>query len=597
MINTTGIITSLLERSPGLSLLCIGSSAVDTVSWSRYTNRMAIVSSHRPSPIDTTDFTFLLSTDTVQVSRNLQELARRGQRYDVIHIDHDHRLMALYEQIELTLALAHPESLFLFDDAVPPSYDMATPAPTKGWWTGQVCYLRQLLRKKTPDAILECVKLPPTGLLLAQGFSLAPKTEFEACRGNAPNSDAELEEITKPAAWGDIEDAVHAGLERLAYRTFMPITLADDSLCSAMQILDPAAIVDRRPPAFVCLACRDQSLPGIERLQITDRKRHEKRLYTYDQAMLVGHDYILKDKHIAPRYFRDDVGHSMLQRVGREYGTFLNDSSGIKLLHGSYTIDTNHLSEPERLNGHVLLATPDEPMNYGMWLLLTIPSVFEFLGNRDRYDKLLCHCPRPWQKMILETVGVDMADVIEHDLRRTYHCERLSLIRASYRDLMIPDGDRESFRRFAERVAGNFAPVPGKRVFLSRLSRTQIGAYRGLVNEVELIRGMANLGFEIVEPEGMSFVDQVRLFHETDVLVGLGGAGMFNAVFCQPKTRLVSIESSMVFLDAHCNIFASMDLDYAVIIGEVDPTDPRPSQKRWSLDVDQAVRAIADFIC
>jgi capsular polysaccharide biosynthesis protein len=189
-----------------------------------------------------------------------------------------------------------------------------------------------------------------------------------------------------------------------------------------------------------------------------------------------------------------------------------------------------------------------------------------------------------------------MKDLIEHDIVRGYSCERISVIRPSHRDLMITEGDFASFRHLVERVVGTTAS-PGKRkVFLSRLSRTEKGAYRGLVNETELIEGLVKLGLEIVEPENLTFAEQIRLFSETDALVGLGGAGMFNAVFCQPKTRLISIESSMAFLDAHCNIFGSMDLNYGVIIGEVDSTDERPSQKRWSVDVDMALNAIAEFI-
>lgn len=32
------------------------------------------------------------------------------------------------------------------------------------------------------------------------------------------------------------------------------------------------------------------------------------------------------------------------------------------------------------------------------------------------------------------------------------------------------------------------------------------------------------------------------MFHEADVVVGPGGAGMFNTVFCRPGTKVVSIE-------------------------------------------------------
>lgn len=196
---------------------------------------------------------------------------------------------------------------------------------------------------------------------------------------------------------------------------------------------------------------------------------------------------------------------------------------------------------------------------------------------------------------MLETAGLDLSDVIPHDVTQSHGVQRLSVLRISHRDLLIPPGDRAGFAALAARVLGPATPRPGRRVFLSRHSRSLAGGYRSLVNEPELMQAMTDLGFEIVEPETLPFPDQIRLFRETEVLVGLGGAGMFNAVFCQPGTRLVTLESGLTFVDAHCNIFASMGLDYGVVIGEEDPTDPRPSQKRWKLDLDKAVPAIAAF--
>jgi capsular polysaccharide biosynthesis protein len=67
---------------------------------------------------------------------------------------------------------------------------------------------------------------------------------------------------------------------------------------------------------------------------------------------------------------------------------------------------------------------------------------------------------------------------------------------------------------------------------------------------------------------------------------------MFNVVFSTPGTRVITIESTTNFIDAHTNIFGSAGLEYGVIFGREDRTDPRPNQKRWSLDVDRAVEII-----
>jgi hypothetical protein len=56
---------------------------------------------------------------------------------------------------------------------------------------------------------------------------------------------------------------------------------------------------------------------------------------------------------------------------------------------------------------------------------------------------------------------------------------------------------------------------------------------------------------------------------------------------------VVTIESTLVFADAHTNLLGSLDLAYGVVLGDEDRTDPRRDQRRWSLDVEQAVAQIA----
>jgi capsular polysaccharide biosynthesis protein len=94
------------------------------------------------------------------------------------------------------------------------------------------------------------------------------------------------------------------------------------------------------------------------------------------------------------------------------------------------------------------------------------------------------------------------------------------------------------------------------------------------------------LNFEIHEPETMTFADQIKLFRESSVVVGLGGAALFNVVFCKPGTTVVSIESSNSFVHNHAALFASLGHKYGFIFGCQDVTDTAPVHKRWSIDVD-----------
>ena len=75
-------------------------------------------------------------------------------------------------------------------------------------------------------------------------------------------------------------------------------------------------------------------------------------------------------------------------------------------------------------------------------------------------------------------------------------------------------------------------PWPEK-IFLRRNS----GARR-VTNIVELEKLVVARGYVIVEPEKLTFSQQVQLFRNAKEIVGPTGAALANAIFCQPGTRV-----------------------------------------------------------
>jgi capsular polysaccharide biosynthesis protein len=118
---------------------------------------------------------------------------------------------------------------------------------------------------------------------------------------------------------------------------------------------------------------------------------------------------------------------------------------------------------------------------------------------------------------------------------------------------------------------------------------------RRLINEDNLIEAFVARGFEVVEPEYLSFVEQVKLFRETEMVVGPGGAGLFNVFFCNYGTRVISIESSTAFVHWHAELFGSLGLRYGIVLGAQDLLDNTPTQKRWAVDVKGVMSAVDLF--
>jgi capsular polysaccharide biosynthesis protein len=251
---------------------------------------------------------------------------------------------------------------------------------------------------------------------------------------------------------------------------------------------------------------------------------------------------------------------------------------------------------PQRLEGVHYFGTPIEPLNWGMWLLQAIPSAIDFL-SRAEAEKLFIHMSQPWQRRMLNALGIPDERLVHQELGHTYHCSDLILKQYSDIDLAPTPMEREIFARVARDVGGLKDVKASRRLFLSRRSITKEtkGIYRALVNEAALIRALKARGYEIVEPELLSFPDQIRLFSEAELVVGLGGAGMFNVIFCPPGTRVVTIESSLSFVHAHACLFGALGHPFGVIFGKEDLDDVHSIHKRWTVSVKGVLEALKQY--
>ena len=78
---------------------------------------------------------------------------------------------------------------------------------------------------------------------------------------------------------------------------------------------------------------------------------------------------------------------------------------------------------------------------------------------------------------------------------------------------------------------------PWRRVFISRQRSTR----RRCLNEDQIFCYLAPHGFERYCLEDLSVIQQLRLFSESSLLVGVHGAGFTNLVACAPQTSIVEL--------------------------------------------------------
>ena len=62
-----------------------------------------------------------------------------------------------------------------------------------------------------------------------------------------------------------------------------------------------------------------------------------------------------------------------------------------------------------------------------------------------------------------------------------------------------------------------------------------------VANETRLLDVLRRVGFAIVDPRELTFMEQVALFANTRALVSIHGAGMTNCIFMPPGGRVLEL--------------------------------------------------------
>lgn len=371
------------------------------------------------------------------------------------------------------------------------------------------------------------------------------------------------------------------------------LTLTFSETCHAACVLsEEPAVTWHKPWPGVLLNLSGQAFDPA-RLNAGERPSHARRLERLRSVHLLWSNFFVADGCVSTIY--DGDARAAVQQVvaHRDLSRYI----GITRHGAEFVVPRARLREAQRIDEPVLFATSDEPHNWGLWLLYVLPAVVHFTRNRHLYRKLFVFATHPNMRALLALLGVRDDELILHDCGTAYWFQEVHVFRQSMRDCYVSPAARGLYAHLRDAVVARHGPSPARMLYVARLRRTRdLNAYRGLLNEAALAVRLAALGYQVVEPEFLAVEEQIRLFAGAERIVAIGGAGLFNAVFCRAGARLLDIESTPLFLDAHSNVFAGAGLDYGLVIGREDTADESLAHRRWTLDLDAAMPAVAEFM-
>lgn len=257
-------------------------------------------------------------------------------------------------------------------------------------------------------------------------------------------------------------------------------------------------------------------------------------------------------------------------------------------LHGRHVIDAKrkrmrllcHDATPEKIA--VAAAFVDAcASNYAHWLTEVLPRIAVFC-TVERFANVPVIVndglhPNIMESLILmigserEIVTLPVGRAVLVD--RLYVTSVVGYVPFERRDTKLPNHSHglfcpPAFQLIRDRCFSYIGNLPlqewPRQVYLRRTSGS-----RRVVNGMEIEQALLKNGYVVVEPEKLSFVQQVILFNNASDLISPTGAALSNAIFSRQGTRcgiLMAKHENMIYR-YWLNMLASLGIEVSYILG------------------------------
>ena len=172
-------------------------------------------------------------------------------------------------------------------------------------------------------------------------------------------------------------------------------------------------------------------------------------------------------------------------------------------------------------------------VNYKHWITDYLPRAMHYLERGISAPILIGENPTRFQIESLTMAGISEDNIIRVPANEQLLCDALHV------------GPLPRRMERVERWAMNWLtttyspknPTGPERIYVSRGDANT----RRVLNEDDIIQRLAQLGFEAITPGALNFSEQVDIFANASIVVGMHGAGLANIAFTRPDARLIEI--------------------------------------------------------
>lgn len=242
------------------------------------------------------------------------------------------------------------------------------------------------------------------------------------------------------------------------------------------------------------------------------------------------------------------------------------------IVGASKVVGRGPLPPPETINGTVAVIASRKCENFYHWMIEAIPRLrlVEASGQRPDYYYVPTHARH--HRDALDLLGIT-SDRRISAAPGTHVRARQTLLPSDPPNVVTPEACdylRHALLPAALERSPAAASLP--RLFISRRN----ARWRTIVNESELSVLLEARGFTTIVLEEYALSDQIRLFHNAEIVVAPHGAGLANLVFSRAGTSVLEIGSTFRPHDCFWQIAHLRRLNYIVLFAENDHATSKP---------------------
>lgn len=213
------------------------------------------------------------------------------------------------------------------------------------------------------------------------------------------------------------------------------------------------------------------------------------------------------------------------------------------------------------------------------------PNILESLNCLNTHSREIVPLERGQLCKVGKLIAITPVAYAPFDYRRGFAPEREGIDPGWA--MFVPRGLHALREKLLSRT-GSGGPAPGRRLYLRRTSQ-----FRPMRNAAEVEALLSEFGFQVIEPETLSFAEQIRLFSAAESIVAQAGAALGNMIFAPQGCRVVILSAwspySIYYYFSNLASIFGQKCTYTLCEPDSQEGNAHPAHKELKVDI-QALR-------